>query len=1129
MILVAASIATGNLAAQKPRITTVNEGETTFENRFSDRTTMNATPLYKKEQRNVPEQEVNYIKMIEMQPQFTTTGIRYNQKRDLQKKNSNPSLSVRKTSKEDVATVTLKVIGYPVNQMGQNLYFHLILDAEAEMYDYFFDYFFDDLPVIYDACEYKIPENASPDINNHNGLVDDEVSIDIPGGIYDFAIFNVSPAWNRVFLCVIEGDNNQQTLFDDFEFKTGYEYIFTAEYRNYITFNFEYDAALIDIIIPEISLYLTDQEDVSVVILNNGTQNIIDNVELSFRVNEGDWIMPETLFVSLEPSEEIIYTFNTKADFSVSGVYEVEAKLDYELDMWLRNNNIVGTTQKPVAFELPFFENFDTQESFEKWTVINANSWWDETTWKWDWLNSDVNGNLGGSAHCRYPLQIFPMFPDEPAEDYLISNAMNIPEAGKYHISFWAKPEGIEKLKILYGTNSNYNEMSVLTDFTIDEKGWNFYFTNFEIENPGGYYFTFYYYSFKTEGGAFINIDDVTIAEGEYSPVYDIVFTNAFIPLSSCGMTEEVIGVEIYNRGFHDVPEFTLTYRVNNGESISQTFTETIKKGEFVTVFTHAIDFSEVGMYNIIVTIFTPNDANTEYKELMFTIEHLSPVTEFPFVSDFSKIEDIYNWTPEKILGWGYNENFGCYAANPLMPNIPLLSRCIYLEPDTYRFSFNYSAGYLTLMNEFTDDFYISYGKSGTDPYEWAPVKEFIDYATGTGNFALIIEEEEFFIEINEAGDYVFAFVVTRLDGNIGIFDVTVDVYLENDFRFKNVANDFPRMTPVFQIEGEQTLTAIIENRGRNVNGSGTMKLSLNNSEVASENFVFSGLYDIIEIALNPVFGSLPTGPMNLKFTGEVPGGISKEWEITKIVSDSTYAWDNIDRDFYNGVGFNYVSAGFGLIFDIKKTDILTSIDVGFWSVDFIPENLYIILAVYEVSANFEIGDMLFEIKYPRIAESNMAATNYDVPDTELQPGKYYFEVRQLDNNNIAIANDFDENGSVWIYDPSEDQFEARSGFGYVHLRPNFGNPPVGIDKLQIANYELRIYPNPATSELRVESGELIMEKINVYNTAGQVVMSFSDINSTSYRINTEKLSAGLYFISVQTKDGVINGKFVVK
>jgi len=81
-----------------------------------------------------------------------------------------------------------------------------------------------------------------------------------------------------------------------------------------------------------------------------------------------------------------------------------------------------------------------------------------------------------------------------------------------------------------------------------------------------------------------------------------------------------------------------------------------------------------------------------------------------------------------------------------------------------------------------------------------------------------------------------------------------------------------------------------------------------------------------------------------------------------------------------------------------------------------------------------------------------------------------------------------------------------------------------------VKNRELRIYPNPVVNgELRIESGELKIESVLVYNAVGQVVMAVSDVNDTSYIINTEKLSGGLYFISVQSKDGGVVEKVVVK
>ena len=85
------------------------------------------------------------------------------------------------------------------------------------------------------------------------------------------------------------------------------------------------------------------------------------------------------------------------------------------------------------------------------------------------------------------------------------------------------------------------------------------------------------------------------------------------------------------------------------------------------------------------------------------------------------------------------------------------------------------------------------------------------------------------------------------------------------------------------------------------------------------------------------------------------------------------------------------------------------------------------------------------------------------------------------------------------------------------------------INEFTIDNGQLIIYPNPATSELRMENGELRIEKITVHNTAGQLIISISNVNTTSYSLNTERLNSGIYFISVQTNGGVVNKKFVVK
>ena len=80
--------------------------------------------------------------------------------------------------------------------------------------------------------------------------------------------------------------------------------------------------------------------------------------------------------------------------------------------------------------------------------------------------------------------------------------------------------------------------------------------------------------------------------------------------------------------------------------------------------------------------------------------------------------------------------------------------------------------------------------------------------------------------------------------------------------------------------------------------------------------------------------------------------------------------------------------------------------------------------------------------------------------------------------------------------------------------------PIVGIDGVNEAN--VAIYPNPATSVLRVE-GEGI-EQVEIIDVNGRVVM-----NTKAGRINVSSLADGIYMVRVVTADGVSTQKIVKK
>ena len=138
-----------------------------------------------------------------------------------------------------------------------------------------------------------------------------------------------------------------------------------------------------------------------------------------------------------------------------------------------------------------------------------------------------------------------------------------------------------------------------------------------------------------------------------------------------------------------------------------------------------------------------------------------------------------------------------------------------------------------------------------------------------------------------------------------------------------------------------------------------------------------------------------------------------------------------------------------------------------------------------------------------------------------------------IDLKNISIA--FDEDPAGHFYDNTAGTgflgIISDQAFGNIHLRPNFGKSgEVGIKGNTIPASQLNLYPNPAKETLNIELSGQEIEKITVYNSAGATVFSSATKSvGSNYKLNTAQFNSGVYFISVQTKTGIVSSKFIVK
>lgn len=80
----------------------------------------------------------------------------------------------------------------------------------------------------------------------------------------------------------------------------------------------------------------------------------------------------------------------------------------------------------------------------------------------------------------------------------------------------------------------------------------------------------------------------------------------------------------------------------------------------------------------------------------------------------------------------------------------------------------------------------------------------------------------------------------------------------------------------------------------------------------------------------------------------------------------------------------------------------------------------------------------------------------------------------------------------------------------------------VGIDELNTKS--LSIYPNPATSQLTIKDVASPIITISIVDITGKRVKMINDNFNT---INVADLRSGIYFLQVQTEEGLINSKFI--
>ena len=106
---------------------------------------------------------------------------------------------------------------------------------------------------------------------------------------------------------------------------------------------------------------------------------------------------------------------------------------------------------------------------------------------------------------------------------------------------------------------------------------------------------------------------------------YDIGVTNITNPVTGSLSNAETVTIEIFNYGENDVSNFEVSYTVNGGAEVVETFTETLASGTTAEYsFAGTADMSTVeAYYTIVASVNLDGDEDAENDSYEVEIQHL--------------------------------------------------------------------------------------------------------------------------------------------------------------------------------------------------------------------------------------------------------------------------------------------------------------------------------------------------------------------------------------------------------------------------------------------------------------------------------------------------------------------------
>ena len=427
-----------------------------------------------------------------------------------------------------------------------------------------------------------------------------------------------------------------------------------------------YDIKVVQWMNPSSGCGLTNNESMIAKVTNLGALDI-DSIPMAYSINASVTLVKDTIFSTLHANgtDTITFTFPTKADFSVNGIYNcgIAASLANEGD---RTNDTIFSqvTSIPLISTYPYLQDFETATNFWSSGAIAGTDIWQRGT--------PAKANIVGAASGTNA------YATGLANNYS-SNANIWLMTPCYDLSTLVNPMLSVKLNIYTEANNDAMILEYTTDGTAWVKltgdagfynntsatgslpqpkwsglvgSWNTYKTALTaVAGQANVKFRFRFVTNATTTNQGIAIDDFKIYD---KPSYDIKVVQWMNPSSGCGLTNnESMIAKVTNLGVLDIDSIPMAYSINAGVTIvKDTIFSTLHANGADTItftFPTKADFSVNGTYDCGIAASLANEGDRTNDTIFRQISSVPLISTYPYLQDFETATNF--WSSGAIAG----------------------------------------------------------------------------------------------------------------------------------------------------------------------------------------------------------------------------------------------------------------------------------------------------------------------------------------------------------------------------------------------------------------------------------------------------------------------------------------------